>query len=92
MIEYKLIGRDNRPITINNLIETSKLIERMFTETDTNKLGAGLRKTYGVNEGAFYIYYRDKDTKILLPQEHEESIKERLEVVAELKFGEVKWG
>jgi len=89
MIEYKLIGKNNRPVTLDNYKETSKSIESIFPETDINKMGAGLRKTYGVNGESFHVYYGYKKTRIFLPQKERESIKERLEVIAELRLEEI---
>jgi hypothetical protein len=89
MIEYILIGKNNRSVTIYNFEETNKSIETMFPQTETNKTRGGLRRTYGKNGEEFYVYYGENGSKIFLPND-EESIKEKLEVVAELKFEIVK--
>ncbi|MEK6833628.1 MAG: hypothetical protein AABY32_06300 [Nanoarchaeota archaeon] len=90
MIEYKLIGKNNRPVTIYNLEETNKSIGDIFPEIDTNKMSAGIRKTHGTNGEIFHIYYGERGSRIFLPREYEELIRERLEIIAELKFGEIK--
>lgn len=89
MIEYKLLGKDNLPVTLDQIREVSGSIEELFPETDKNNLGGKFRKTYGVNGETFHIYYGARDTRVFLPLKYQESIKEKLEVVAELKFKEI---
>jgi hypothetical protein len=88
MIEYKMIGENNRPVTLDNIREVMDSIGTIFPQTDANE--RGLRKTYGKNGEAFHVYCGYSKPTILLPKEHEESIKERLEVLIGLKFEEVK--
>jgi hypothetical protein len=90
MIEYKLFGENNRPVTIDNFEEANKSIESIFPITDTGKVGIALRKNYGINGEAFYVYYGERGSRIILPRKYEESIKERLEVIAKLRLEKLK--
>jgi hypothetical protein len=89
-IEYKLIGKNNRLVTLDNMKETNESIGNIFPEIDSNKMRDELRKTYGINGETFYVYYRDRDSRIILQKKYEDSIKERLEVLVELKFMSLK--
>lgn len=81
-----MIGKDNLPVTFRNIEKVTKSIEKIFPETDASEI-KGLRKTYGTNWESFYIINGYLGPTIVFPfSEHEESIKERLEVLAELKF------
>jgi hypothetical protein len=90
MIEYDLIGKDNRPVTLDNIGEVSKSIENIFPKTDEIKNSEWTRKTFGINGEAFHVYAKYQGSRIILPKKYEESIKERLGVLAELKFGIIK--
>jgi hypothetical protein len=88
MIEYKMIGKDHRLVTLDNIQEVMNSIGNIFPQTDANE--SGLRKTYGINGESFHVYCGCMGPTIILPREHEESIKERLEVLAGLKFKDIK--
>jgi hypothetical protein len=88
MIEYRMIGENNLPVTLDNIRDVMNSIATIFPQTDANEMG--LRKTYGKNGEAFHIYCGYNKPTILFPKEYEESIKERLEVLIGLKFEEVK--
>lgn len=88
MKEYRMIGENNRPVTLDNIRDIMNSIGTIFPQTDANEMG--LRKTYGRNGESFHVYCGYSKPTILLPKEHEESIKERLEVLIGLKFEEVK--
>lgn len=92
MNEYKLIGKNNRPVTREDYPETSKTLTSIFPKMplEINKRYRFIRETRGVNWKAFSTYYRDIDTRIFIPSKDEDSIKERLEVIAGLRLEEIK--
>ena len=92
MKEYKLIGKNNRPVTLDNYEDMSKIMTDTFPKMklEINKGYGFIRETRGVDRDAFSTYYRNRDTRIFIPSKDEESIKEMLEVLAECKFEEVK--
>jgi hypothetical protein len=92
MIEYKLIGKNNRPVTIDNYEDMSKIITDTFPKMplEINKGYGFIRETRGVNGDAFSIYYRNRDTRVFIPSKDEDSIKERLEVLIGLKVKDIK--
>jgi hypothetical protein len=84
MIEYKLMGKNNSPITAENYRDISILIKNAFpekSEIPKNDMGERIRETYGINGSAFSIYYRNKGAKIVIPKAYENSIKEKLESI-----------
>lgn len=85
MIEYKLIGKDDKPVTLDKLNEVNSSIGKFFQETETNKMLGAIRKTYGVNGNAFHVYYKEKFSDIVLPKKYEEPIKKILSVKGGLK-------
>lgn len=87
-VEYRIIGKNNRPVTLDNVREVMESIDTILPQTDANEMG--LRKTFGKNGEAIHVYCGFTGPTILLPREHEESIKERLEVLAGLKFKDIK--
>jgi hypothetical protein len=88
MKEYRMIGENNRPVTLDNIKEVMESIGTIFPQTDASE--RGLRRTYGRNGESFHVYSGYTGPTIILPREHEESIKERLEVLAGLKFKDIK--
>ena len=48
MIEYSLM-KNNKPLTIDELMEVSGVVGALFQETETHKMERTVRKTYGVN-------------------------------------------
>jgi hypothetical protein len=90
MIEYKLFDKNSRPIKLDDIRGINKSINDIFPENDTHKMSSTIRKTYGINGEAFHVYYGDRGTSIILPSRYEESIKEKLEFIAELKLEKTK--
>jgi hypothetical protein len=92
MIEYQLYNKDYSPINRDNYEDISKVLTNLLPgmPLEINKTERFIRETRGRNGEAVHIYYRDRDIRILIPEKDEESIKERLEVLAELKFERTK--
>jgi len=89
MIEYKLLGKNNSPITCDNTKYVGALIKSVFPRknVETNNMGEIIRQTYGKNGSAFHIYYRYKESRILIPKKVNSRIKNKLESTAELNLG-----
>jgi hypothetical protein len=89
MKEYKIIEKDNHPVTNYNFKEIVQSIEDIFLKSDESE-PKGLRVSFGRNGEEFHACRGYNGPRILLPEKYEESIKDRLEVIAGLKFGKIK--
>ncbi len=78
MIEYSLMDKNNKPVTLDELREVDKAVGALFQEKETHDMSRTVRKTYGVNGQSFHIYYNEKASKIFLPKKYEEPIKNML--------------
>jgi hypothetical protein len=88
MIEYRLLNRDNSPVTLYNIGGISAAIGCMFPETDRQKVGDKNRTTHEVNGDGylFNIYCGEKSTDIGLPLKYQKEIKKMLKNIAQVKF------
>ena len=84
MIEYSLM-KNNKPLTIDELMEVSGVVGALFQETETHKMERTVRKTYGVNGQSFHIYYNERASKIFLPEKYEKQIRNMLSEKGGLK-------
>ena len=90
MKEYILVKENDSLITIEDMRSVNEIIENYLHEkvSDINNKSRRIRNTYGVNGNAIHIYYGEKDTRIFLPLNQEDSIKKNLD--SKLKFREIQ--
>lgn len=76
-----LMGEKDSHITLDNVEEVNNKVINAFpgTNVNTNNMGERIRKAYGINGSTFYIYYRNKNAKILIPKKYNTLIKNKLE-------------
>ena len=81
MIEYKLLGKNDSPITINNFDEVSAAIKNVFPgmPVETRDMERSKRLTVGYNGHTFHTYCGLKGSQIFIPKQYDSSIKNTLE-------------
>ncbi len=90
MIEYRLLNKNNSPVTLDNLNEIGGTIGSVFPEKEKERAGSKIRETYGVNGHTFHIYFGYGSTNIYLPEKYEKDIKKTLKDLVQLKFEKVQ--
>jgi hypothetical protein len=88
MIEYKVLGKDNSPITRDNFEDASRIIKDVFPgmPVDKKDMGRTVREKYGSNGNTAIIYYGPKGTEITIQKEHEKEIIRNFELGTNLKL------
>jgi hypothetical protein len=81
MIEYKLLGKNDSPITIDNFEEVSETIKSAFPEmaVETRDMERSKRLTVGYNGNTFHAYCGIKGSQIFIPKQYNSLIKSKLE-------------
>jgi hypothetical protein len=87
MIEFKLLNKNNSPVTLDNMGGVSAAIGCIYSEQERERVGSKIRETYEINGHKLHIYYGEKSTDICIPLKYEKEIKDTLKCIAQLKFG-----
>jgi hypothetical protein len=66
-IEYKLLGKNNLPVTFEDFKNINESVKAVFNETDTTHLKDGLRTTFGVNDEQFHLIYGYMGPSLIIP-------------------------
>ncbi|MFH1503692.1 MAG: hypothetical protein ABIE36_03470 [Candidatus Diapherotrites archaeon] len=92
MIEYKLVREDNSQITVNDFESIHGSVRNIFPNVPVEKsdMGGSIREAYKNNGHTILLYYREKNTKVFIPKEHEEEIKKNFGLQKDIKLGERK--
>ncbi|MGY4884938.1 MAG: hypothetical protein ACP5NZ_05155 [Nanobdellota archaeon] len=92
MIEYKLLGKNNKPLSIEEFKEVGNSINSIIPQAEESHSKYLLRKTYGTNGETIHLIYGYNGPRIILPEtKYGETIKKRVKSINDkLKFERVQ--
>lgn len=92
MIEYKLLGGNNKLISIDEFKEVGNSINSIIPQTEESHSEYLLRRTYGTNGETIHLIYGYNGPRIILPEtKYGETIKKRVKNVNDnLRFERVQ--
>lgn len=66
-IEYKVLGKNNLPVTFEDFKEINESVKSVFNETDTAHFKDTLRTTFGINGEQFHLIYGYMGPSLIIP-------------------------
>jgi hypothetical protein len=91
-IEYRLLGKNNLPVNLEEFKNINESIKAVFNETDATRLRDGMRTSFGVNGEQFYLIYGYKGPSLIIPNtNYGEKVKKTVkDLDDELKFERIQ--
>jgi hypothetical protein len=79
MIEYKLLGENNKPIDFDEFKEVGNSISSIIPQVEESHSEYLFRKTFGTNGKSIHLIYGYNGPRIILPEtKYGDTIKKRI--------------